>query len=90
MLRTTLTILSLIGLMFSLWMWGMSFGDGGLSISANNYTYCADGQWTWYHKRYRNAKLDIHWFHNGFRGFSHQWLPEYTPSKNGWRIDMPS
>ncbi|MCH8970145.1 MAG: hypothetical protein IIA66_13635 [Planctomycetes bacterium] len=41
MLRKTLTILSLIGLLLSVGAWAISFGDGGFSISMNNYFYWA-------------------------------------------------
>ena len=89
MIRKTLTILSLIGLLLSVCAWAISFGDGGFSISTNNYFYWASGCWFWFHDDYPDAKIDLRWFENGFRGFEQQWLPEFNPYRRGWRVGIP-
>ncbi len=89
MFRKTLTILSLIGLLLSVFAWATSFGDGGFSISINNYFYWASGCLHWFHKDYPDATIDLGWFENGFRGFEQQWLPEFNSYRRGWSVGIP-
>ncbi len=86
MIRKTLTILSLIGLLFSVALWGVSyfevwFGlqgshwtDGNAVVLGGNAIVLGEGAIIY---AYLPGGADSGWSIQEFRGFDTRWLPDY-------------
>ena len=89
MIRKTLTILSLIGLLLSLGAWGVSYVD--IRHEGTHHVFgVGQGRVHYGHTRY-DSFLESKWFCGGFRGFRTYWRISCSRADNGdwWSVAIP-
>ena len=98
MLRKTLTVFSLVGLLLSLWLWGASYFNVEYVSSRRqtNSVRVANGllrvsQSMLIYEETNPSWLGLH--SSGFTGFHTSWTPSYSYNKNSrfgyWHLTIP-
>ena len=89
MIRKTLTILSVFGLLLSVGLWGVSYV--GIRHDGSNHVIGLSGGRIGYgHMRY-GGFVETKWYCDGFRGFRTYWWFTYNRADNGawWVAQIP-
>ncbi len=87
MIRRTLTILSLLGLLLSVGLWGITYLHIGYERGLN-YLSAGEGELIWIHST-RVEQPGAGWWFIGFMDFDTRWIPRILVREWGWNVHLP-